>query len=191
MIIFTSDQGSMLAEHGLYDKGPYAYDGLMRIPMLVKIPGVKYKKINHQVSLIDLNATMVDFMGLKPKQKNLDSRSLLPLIYKGDEAWKDVPDEAFYRYEWYNGRWFGVRTIRTPEFKYTFNPAGDDELYDLKNDPHEMRNLIDDVQYKATLTHLRDRLFAHLKQCDDKQAYDLMTWYTNPIAPNNANTNGE
>lgn len=191
MIIFTSDQGSMLAEHGLYDKGPYAYDGLMRIPMLVKVPGVKYKKINHQVSFIDLNATMVEYMGLKPKQKNLDSHSLLPLIYMGDEAWKDVPDEAFYRYEWYNGRWFGLRAIRTPEFKYTFNPAGSDELYDLKNDPNEMVNLIDDVKYKETLSNLRTRLFAHLKQCDDKQAFDLMTWYTNPIAPKNVSTNGE
>lgn len=191
MIIFTSDQGSMLAEHGLYDKGPYAYDGLMRIPMLIKVPGVSHKKINHQVSLIDLNATLTEYMGIKPMQKNLDSRTLLPLIYKGDEAWKNVPDEAFYRYEWYNGRWFGVRAIRTPEFKYVFNPAGVNELYDLKNDPHEMVNLIDDVKYKEVLTNLQNRLFAHLKQCDDKQAFDLMTWYTNPKAPVDANTNGE
>lgn len=185
MIIFTSDQGSMLAEHGLYDKGPYAYDGLMRIPMLVKVPGVKHKEIKHQVSLIDLNETMVEFMGLKPFEKNLDSRSLLPLIYKGDEAWKNVPDEAFYRYEWYNGHWFGMRAIRTPEFKYCFNPVGADELYDLKNDPHEMLNLIDNASFKTTLADLRSRLSAHLKQTDDKQALQMMTWFTNPKVPKN------
>ncbi|MEN6363399.1 MAG: sulfatase-like hydrolase/transferase [Bacteroidales bacterium] len=187
MIVFTSDQGSMLAEHGLYDKGPYAYEGLMRIPMLVKVPGVPHKKIKHQVSLIDLNATMVDFMGLKPFEKNLDSRSLLPLIYKGDDAWKDVPDEAYFMYEWYNGRWFGLRAIRTPEYKYCFNPAGVDELYDLKNDPHEMINRINDVEYKAILSDLRTRLLSHLKQTDDKQAFDLMTWYTNPVKPQTIN----
>lgn len=191
MIIFTSDQGSMLAEHGLYDKGPYAYEGLMRIPMLIKIPGVKYKKIEHQVSLIDINETMVEFMGLKPSQKNVDSRSLLPLIYDGDKAWKKVPDEAFYRYEWYNGRWFGVRAIRTPEFKYSFNPTRSDELYDLKNDPHEMVNLVDDSKYKNVLSHLRMRLKEHLKSTNDKQSFNQMTWFIDPVVPKVANTNGE
>lgn len=179
VIIFTSDQGSMLAEHGLYDKGPYAYEGLMRIPMLIKVPGVKPKKVEHQVSLIDLNQTMVDYMGLKPKVKNVDSRSLVPLINFGDEAWKNVPDEAFYRYEWYNGRWFGVRAIRTPHYKYTFNPAGSDELYDLQNDPHEMKNLIKVAEFKSILTDLRTRLSVHLKSTNDIQILNLMELYVN------------
>ena len=179
VIIFTSDQGSMLAEHGLYDKGPYAYEGLMRIPLLIKAPGVKPKQVKHQVSLIDLNQTMVEYMGLKPKKKNIDSLSLIPLINSGDDAWKNVPDEAFYRYEWYNGRWFGVRAIRTPQYKYTFNPAGSDELYDIKNDPHEMVNLIDDVNYKSVLTDLRNRLSLHLKMSDDAHVLNLMELYIN------------
>lgn len=187
MIIFASDQGSMLAEHNLYDKGPYAYEGLMRIPLLVKMPGVSHKKVNHQVSLIDLNQTMVEFMGLKPKQKNVDSRSLIPLIKNGDEAWKNVPDEAFYRYEWYNGRWFGVRAIRTPDFKYCFNPAGSDELYDLKNDPNELNNQINNAAYKEKLSYLRSRLMDHLKQTDDKQALDHMNWFIFPVTPKVAN----
>ena len=55
-----------------------------------------------------------------------DSRSLLPLIERGDAGWNG-PDQAFYRYEWYDGLWFGIRAIRTPEYKYCFNPAGQDE----------------------------------------------------------------
>lgn len=178
MIIFTSDQGSMLSDHGLYDKGPYAYDELMRIPMLIKAPGVAPKKVEHHVSLIDLNQTMVEYMGLHPQQANLDSRSLMPLIENGDAAWKDVPDEAFYRYEWYNGRWFGIRAIRTSEYKYSFNPGGVDELYNLKKDSHEMYNKVNDPEYKVKLDQMRMRLLNHLKECEDNQLYNLMMMYT-------------
>lgn len=178
LIVFASDQGSMLAEHGLYDKGPYAYDGLMRIPMLVKAPGVSHHVVKHQVSLIDLNQTMVEYMGLQPSQPNLDSRSLLPLVYQGDSAWDAIPDEAFYTYEFYNGHWFGTRTIRTPEFKYTFNPCGSDELYNLKKDPDEAINLISDHSYKQVLNDLRKRLLLHLEQCADKHSVELLKGYT-------------
>ncbi|MFI3332384.1 MAG: sulfatase-like hydrolase/transferase [Rikenellaceae bacterium] len=178
LIIFTSDQGTMLAEHGLYDKGPYAYEGLMRIPMLVKMPNGEGAEVEHQVSLIDLNNTLVEYMGLEPNDTPLDSRSLMPLLEEGDSAWSEIPDEAFYRYEKYNGRWFGVRTIRTPEFKYSFNPNGDDQLYDLVNDPCEMNNLINDDQYSQTLKQLRIRLLEHLRESDDNHAYEIMSGYT-------------
>ncbi len=178
MIVLTSDQGSMLAEHGLYDKGPYAYDGLMRIPMLVKMPKGKKAEVKHQVSLIDLNQTLVEYMALQPTVANLDSRSLMPLIKYGDEAWAHVPDVAFYCYEKYNGRWFGHRTIRTPELKYCFNPNGVDELYDLKNDPHEMVNQIDNKEYAERLNALQAMLLEHLRDCEDKDAYNMMSAYT-------------
>ncbi len=178
MIIFTSDQGTMLAEHGLYDKGPYAYEGLIKIPMLVKMPRGKASEVEHQVSLIDLNQTMVEYMNLQPTDANVDSRSLIPLIEAGDKAWADVPDVAFYRYEKYNGRWFGVRTIRTPEFKYSFNPNGDDELYNIKSDPYEMKNLINNAAYSQTLYDLRVQLLQHLKDCDDTKSYELMSGFT-------------
>ncbi len=178
LIIFTSDQGTMLAEHGLYDKGPYAYDGLMRIPMLVKMPSVEAHEVMHQVSLIDINQTLVEYMNLQPSNATRDSRSLLPLIKEGDDAWTNVPDEAFYRYEKYNGRWFGVRTIRTPHYKYSFNPLGSDQLYDLVQDPFEMHNLIDNTAYSETLRMLRTRLLVHLQKCNDTKAFERMSAYT-------------
>lgn len=178
MIVFASDQGSMLAEHGLYDKGPYAYDGLMRIPLLMKVPGAKPEVVKHQVSLIDINQTLVEYMGLQPRQSNQDSRSLLPLVYDGDEAWKNVPDESFFFYEYYNGHWFGERAIRTPEYKYCFNPCGDDELYDLKNDPHEMVNLINKPELKNVIKDLRVRLYKHLVKTEDDHAIKLFRDYT-------------
>lgn len=178
LIVFTSDQGTMLAEHGLYDKGPYAYEGLMKIPMLVKMPKGEAAEVEHQVSLIDLNQTLVEYMKLQPMDANVDSRSLMPLIEDGDKVWSCVPDVSFYRYEKYNGRWFGVRSIRTPEWKYSFNPNGSDELYNIKSDPHEMQNLIDDVEYAETLHDLQIQLLQHLKDCDDRDAYDVMSGFT-------------
>ncbi len=177
LIVFTSDQGSMLAEHGLYDKGPYAYDGLMRIPMLIKAPGVAPQKINHEVSLIDLNQTLVEYMHLQPTVANVDSRSLMPLIKHGDEAWAKVPDVAFYRYEWYNGHWFGERAVRTPEWKYCFNPCGADELYNLKEDPQERVNLIEDKACASELLKLRKMLLTHLGQTEDIMVKEIMERY--------------
>ncbi len=165
-VIFVSDQGSMLGEHGLFDKGPYAYDELMRIPLLVRMPGIRPKRVERQVSIIDLNHTLVDWMGLAPSRPGIDSRSLMPLLRGGDSGMQG-PDEAFYRYEWYNGRWFGVRTIRTPEAKYSWNPAGPDELYDLKRDPLEIRNLALEGSYREVLRDLQQRLLAHLETVED------------------------
>jgi arylsulfatase A-like enzyme len=85
---------------------------------------------------------------------------------KGDDGW-DTPDEAFYHYEWYNGKWYGIRTIRTPDFKYCWNPVDTDELYDLKNDPFEMKNLIDLPQYGSTQKELQQRLLTYLRNVED------------------------
>ncbi len=166
LIVFLGDQGSMIGEHGLYDKGPYSYDELMRIPLLIRVPGVESKTVTRQVSSIDVNKTLTDWMGLDVGDKNLDSRSLMPLITKGDSGW-DGPDEVFYRYEWYNGNWYGIRTIRTPEYKYCWNPVDVNELYDLKNDPEEMHNLIHSREHRKIKEELEQRLLAHLKAVDD------------------------
>ena len=176
IIIFVSDQGSMLGEHGLYDKGPYSYDELMRIPLLVRIPNVNPKRISRQVSLIDVTKTLVDVMSLAPVQDPpVDSRTLMPLINHGNSAWEG-PDEAFYRYEWYNGRWFGVRTIRTPRYKYSWNPAGPDEMYDLKKDPHEITNVVNKPSYREECKRLQQRLLQHLMETKDP-FYDEMKSY--------------
>ena len=167
LIVFASDQGSMLGDHGLYDKAAYSYDELMRIPLLIKIPGIAPKSIERHVSFIDINQTLVEWMGLQPKQSNIDSRSLFPLINNGDKGW-NTPDEAFYLYEWYNGAWFGVRTLRTPDYKYCWNPEGGiDELYDLKKDPQEIENHIGKSAYAKVQEELQLRLLNHLKELED------------------------
>jgi arylsulfatase A-like enzyme len=178
LIIFASDQGSMLADHGLYDKGPYSYDDLMRIPLLVKVPKSSAGKITRQVSLIDINQTLVEWMNLEPKDINLDSRSLFPLMTNGNDGW-NCADESYYRYEWYNGKWYGIRTIRTPQLKYCYNSVDVDEMYDLKKDPKEMNNVYDNPEYAGQQIELQNRLLEHLKTTEDPLYSQMKTFLKN------------
>jgi arylsulfatase A-like enzyme len=188
LVVVMADHGDMNGAHHLFDKGPHCYDELMRIPLLIHWPGAPEREVTRHVVGMDVNATIVEWAGLQPDTAT-NSRSLRPLIEHGDAGWNS-PDESFYRYELYNGHWFGVRAIRTPDHKYCFNPSDIyDELYDLRNDPGELVNLIDTtgmtlrgsacepsgcknvVASKATSVsaqyRLEDRLLAYLESTDD------------------------
>ncbi|WP_158966525.1 sulfatase [Paraglaciecola sp. L3A3] len=166
-IVLLGDQGSMLGEHGLYDKGPYAYDELMRMPLLIRNPHLVPKIVNRQVSLLDVTPTVADWMGLQ-LDGELDGHNLTPLMTDGDKAEAGQPDTALYAYEWYNGSWFGIRAIRTPELKFVWNPGDNrDELYDLKNDPFEINNLIKDKSYKKQRADMVTLLKAELARVND------------------------
>jgi arylsulfatase A-like enzyme len=166
MVVVLADHGDMNGAHNRFDKGPYCYDEIMRIPLLVRVPGAAARAVRRHVSSSDLNRTLAEWMGVEPDTPNLDSRSLLPLMERGDSGWTS-PDGTFYRYEWYNGLWFGIRAIRTPRYKYCFNPAGVDELYDLAADPPEMTNLSGRGEHRAAERQLQARLLAHLTDCGD------------------------
>lgn len=166
-IVLLGDQGSMLGEHTLYDKGPYAYDELMRMPLLIKNPNISPRIIHRQVSLLDVTPTLAEWMALT-SDGDVDGHTLTPLMLEGDKAEAGQPDTALYAYEWYNGSWFGIRAVRTPEFKFVWNPGDNlDELYDLKNDPLEMNNLIKNKKYVKQRAAMVMLLKQELKRVDD------------------------
>jgi arylsulfatase A-like enzyme len=176
MRVIVADHGDMVGAHNRFDKGPYCYDEIMRIPLLVRAPGIAPREVRRHVSSIDLNRTLAEWMRLSPDIPNADSRSLLPLMERGEKAWSE-PDEAFYRYEWYNGLWFGVRAVRTHSHKYCFNPVGVDEFYDLKVDPAEMNNLAAGKQPPPAMRPLQERLLAHLAQTNDAMLHAKLKEY--------------
>ena len=172
-IVFVGDQGSMIGEHGLYDKGPYAYDELMRIPLLIRDPSVSPRIINRHVSMIDVAPTLAQWMSL-PDDGDVDGHSLVPLMEQGDSAITDEQDFSLYAYEWYNGAWFGIRAIRDKDFKFVWYPSDDtDELYNLKDDPLEMTNLAKDPNYRKVALRMANRLEEELIRIKDPSSEKL------------------
>lgn len=143
LVVYASDHGDWLGDHGLLLKGPMAYEGLMRVPLVMRGPGVPEGRVIHDpVSTLDLGATFLDAAGVE-RPTHWHSRSLLPVL-RGDEH------REFALNEWdLNASRCGVelklRTVRTRTHRLTLElVSGAGELYDLVADPHEMTNLFDD-----------------------------------------------
>jgi arylsulfatase A-like enzyme len=158
LVIFSTDHGEWLGDHGLILKGPMAYEGLLRVGCIIKGPGVPHGKvIADPVSTIDLPATFADYASV-PVPGAIHSRSLRPLI-ETDTASRDF---AYSEWDLRASR-FGVdvelRTVRTRTRKLTFERiSGAGELYDLAEDPDEMVNRFDDPAYAFARRELMDMI---------------------------------
>jgi arylsulfatase A-like enzyme len=142
VVIFASDNGFYLREHGLGDKRS-AYDESLRIPLLVKDPrtATKGKLVDQMVLNIDLAPTLLDLAGVDvPKQ--MQGRSWRPLLEGKPEAWR----QAFF-YEYFFEKPFAspnVQAVRTEGAKLIKYPGHPEwtEMFDLAADPYETKNLI-------------------------------------------------
>jgi arylsulfatase A-like enzyme len=148
VVIYTSDNGFYLGEHGLGDKRS-AYDESMRIPFLVRYPrlGVKGKTVDEMVLNIDVATTLLDFAGLTVPSE-MQGRSWRPLLTGNRGEWR----QAFF-YEYFFERNFATPTVlavRTASAKLIKYPGHDDwsELFDLQADPYEMKNQANDPAHK-------------------------------------------
>ena len=144
LVIFTSDHGEWLGDHGLILKGPMPYEGLLRVGFVVRGPQVPADKVvQDPISTIDIAATIGDYANV-PMPNARHSRSLRPLI-ETEDATRDF---AYSEWSLRDSR-FGValdlRTVRTRTHKLTVERhTSVGEMYDLIRDPHEMDNVFDD-----------------------------------------------
>ena len=165
-VIFTTDHGGMVGAHGLMDKGPFPYDPLCRIPLIVRLPGRAGagRRREEIVYNMDLMPTFLELAGAEVPD-GVDSASLVPL-WSGREG--DFPrrEAAFCECHGHQVPAFS-RMVRTHRMKYVFNAAGPDELYDLAADPLERENLIDDPSRRGELKDMRERLREHLSRQGD------------------------
>lgn len=156
VIVFWGDNGYYFGEHGLGDKRS-AYDESLRIPMLLRYPrmGVKGKTIDDLVLNIDLAPTALDLAGA-PTAPSMQGRSWKPLLEGKTVGWR----KAFF-YEYFLENAFAntptVLAVRTDDAKLIKYPGHDSwmELYDLKTDPYETRNLVADPGHAELLKHLQ------------------------------------
>jgi uncharacterized sulfatase len=181
--MFQSDHGYNIGHHGIHTKGngnwiaggvngpkrPNMFEESIRIPLVIRYPGVVESGtvINEFVSNIDTFASVLGMlnvpMPIGVKQEGMDFSPLL----RGEKAkWRDT---VFGQYDLHNGGLAYMRMIRTDEWKlvrhhYT-NQMG--ELYNLKDDPSETRNLYGNAAHRPIRDQLQERLTAWMRSIDD------------------------
>ncbi len=168
IVFYMGDNGFSFGEHGLIDKRQ-AYEESMRVPLLAMGKGFipAHTVIDEVVQNIDIAPTILDLAEIS-KPKNMDGSSFAAQL-RGEEI-QNWQDTVFYEYFWERAfpQTPTVHAIRTDRYKFIrYNGIWDiNELYDLQNDPDEMRNLIRDTSYTKLSGYLRDRLFDWLERTE-------------------------
>lgn len=149
IVIFTSDHGEMLGGHGIYLKGPYFYEELIRVPLIISCPGVVRENIKVQAmtELVDIAPTLMEIAKLPP-DPGMQGISLLELLT--DPLAQDYLRESVYC-EYYNAMpWHkapNAQATMVSDGRYKlirYHSSDEGELFDLQEDPEELVNLWDD-----------------------------------------------
>ena len=150
IVVYTSDHGEMLGEHGIWEKQKF-YEGSARVPLVVRWPkGFDGGRVvSENVNLCDLFATLCELAGL-PVPPGLDSRSLVPLLKGDGGGWDNETVSQFGRHN---------LMIKRDHLKYQYyGPDMPEVLFDLGADPTERRDFVDDPAYAGALRDFRRRL---------------------------------
>ncbi len=168
VVIFNSDHGEMLGDHGIIHKGPVFYEQALHVPLIYRFPRhLEVRGEDHGfTSHVDLAATIASLCDAKPPQCHqgrplFDTDLQLRPVPARDAAlteWRDrhheaAPDKPFET----------ARVLRTADWTYVYYHGRDyGELYDRKNDPGEHKNLWTDPEHQSTRRELHDRLLDFL-----------------------------
>jgi arylsulfatase A-like enzyme len=185
IVIYTSDQGVFLGEHGLFDKR-FMYEESLRMPFIVRYPKeIKPGRLNKNIVLnVDFAETFLDYAGL-PVPKDMQGHSLRPLFKeKIPEDWRT---SMYYRFWMHLAHFgdagtvahFGVRTKRHKLIYYYGQALGASgaidkptppewELFDLEKDPMEMNNVYSDPEYAKITRDLKAELLRLRKELEDE-----------------------
>lgn len=160
IVIYTSDQGFFLGEHGWFDKR-WMFEQSYRTPLLIEWPGVtKPGSVNNDmVSNLDFAETFLDIAGEKVPA-DMQGRSMVPVLQGNTPA--DWRKEHYYHYYEYPGshmvkRHYGISTERYKLIHYYYD-IDEWEMFDLQEDPLEMRNAYEDPAYTSVRADLHKRL---------------------------------
>lgn len=151
IVLYTSDHGEMLGEHGIWEKQKF-FEASVRVPLIIRWPKCFSggRTVQENVNLCDLFATLCELCDI-PAPEGLDSRSLVPLLHGKGEGWRNESVSQF-----------GARNlmIKWDALKYQYYGEEIPEvLFDLERDPAERKNFIADLQYADLLARFRQRRF--------------------------------
>jgi len=159
IVVYTSDQGFYLGEHGWFDKR-FMYEESFRTPILMKYPKeIKAgTAVDQMIQNLDFAPTFLDYAGVEISNE-IQGESFRNLVNGKVSEWRDAIYYTYYEFpgEHHVKRHYGVRTdqYKLIHFYYDIDAW---ELYDLENDPSEMNNIYDDPSYKEVVENMHDRL---------------------------------
>ena len=145
LIVLVSDHGHPLGDHGKFLKGvDRMYSELLKVPFLVHLPGSESAGLRSDALVYyhDVTPTVFDLMGQANNTESMHGKSFLPVLKGDTNEHRQAVITGFYKGE--------DRCIRDKRWSYILRPEGEyDELYDLKSDPRETKNVIDEYQDEA------------------------------------------
>lgn len=172
IICYVSDHGDMLGDHHHWRK-TYPYEGSTHIPFIVKWPSsYKYKKgekIDNPVELRDLLPTFLEISG-DNIPADMDGLPLTYLLNGNSDKWRKYIDMEHATCYSKDNYWCA---LTDGKIKYIWRfSTGEEELFDLKNDPHESRNVIHDKKYSKVYKELKNAMIEHLSERGDEFVKD-------------------
>lgn len=158
IVLFVSDHGEMLGDHQWIRKRS-AFEGSARIPFLLRLPesmGIgQGRKISEPVELMDVMPTLLEAAGAVIPE-TVEGKSLLPLLRGDDESWRPYVHGECARMESLNS---GMQYLTNGEEKYIYYPGtGEEQFFNLKDDPHEMADLSRDPPWTGRMEYYRGEL---------------------------------
>lgn len=173
IVVYTSDQGFYLGEHGWFDKR-FMYEESFRTPLLIRYPkeikaGTVIDKL---VQNLDFAPTFLNYAGVKIPQE-MQGESFRKLVNGQSSKWRDA---IYYQYFEYPGahmvkRHYGVRTNRYKLIHFYYD-VDEWELYDLEKDPHEMTSVYNNPAYTKVQAELKQQLIELRKKYGDTDELD-------------------
>lgn len=166
-IVFTADHGDAMGAHKMIEKGEFMFENTYNIPMIVKDPESKRvgESDDNLVYLHDLTSTVYQVAG-QEVPKTFEGKGVLEIVRNNKtNGRKGILAQMTGHFVY-----FEQRMWRRKDFKLVFNASDVCELYDLKNDPKEMRNLIDDPKYRSVKKEMMQEMYDEMMRINDPLA---------------------
>ncbi|MES1225177.1 MAG: sulfatase/phosphatase domain-containing protein, partial [Bacteroidota bacterium] len=176
VVIYASDQGFYMGEHGWFDKR-FMYEESFRTPFVMRYPGMikPGTSVDNMIANIDFAPTLLDIAGVKAPA-DIQGNSFLPVLKsKQNVFWRDGIYYHYYEYPEPHkvSPHFGIRTKQYKLIRF-YGPADFWELYDLKKDPNEMQNLYNRKEYATIIVGLKKKLDSLIAKYADTEAAEIL-----------------
>lgn len=183
IVIFMSDHGELLGDHGIYLKGPFFYEPSIHVPLIVSWPGHFQSGVRSPelVELVDVAPTLLEAAGLRI-HPGMQGKSLMQLLTAEAVDSKlshrsDIYCEHYNASAKQNGIGGFATMVRTDRYKLvSYHRRHEEELYDLQEDPNERRNLWMDESYSAVKLDMMKRLCDRMAETVDPLPERLAVW---------------